>query len=214
MAFRPIRLAGALVRTIREDLETVVQRDPSVSSLREAVLHPTVPAVWLYRVAASFYVRDRKMIARILSNLGRFLTGVEIHPGARIGRRFFIDHGAGVVIGETTIIGDDVTLYHQVTLGAIGWWKDNLRPLGERRHPHLGDHVIVGANATLLGPLRIGDRAIIGAHSLVLDDVAPGERVRGEPTRRQVVAIVPTQLENSSILHSKGESHVAEQVNK
>jgi serine O-acetyltransferase len=187
MASQSVWWARSALRAIREDLETVVQRDVSVRSLPEAVLHPTVPAVWLYRIAALLYARDARVTARILSNIARFLTGVEIHPGARIGRRFFIDHGIGVVIGETAVIGDDVTLYHQVTLGALGWWKDDLRPAGERRHPQLGDHVVVGANASVIGPVRVGDGAVIGAQALVLKDVAPGQHAVAEPSRPAVV---------------------------
>jgi serine O-acetyltransferase len=171
--------ASNVLRTIREDLETVMQRDPSITSLREAALHPTLPAVWLYRIATRLHAGKHPITARLISNIGRLFTGVEIHPGAHIGRRFFVDHGIGVVIGQTAEIGDDVTLYHQVTLGAVGWWRDNARAPGERRHPRLGDRVVVGANATLIGPLCVGDDAVIGAHALVLTDVESGQTVRG-----------------------------------
>lgn len=121
---RTMRLWAAL----EEDLRTVLERDPSVTSLREAALHPSLPALWTYRLARRHYEHGHRCTARLLSNAARFLTGVEIHPGARIGRRLFIDHGSGVVIGETAVIGDDVTMYHQVTLGAVGWRYDVHRP--------------------------------------------------------------------------------------
>ncbi|MEU9608309.1 serine O-acetyltransferase EpsC [Streptomyces sp. NPDC048057] len=167
---------------MREDVETVLARDPSIASRAEAVLHSTLPALWIHRVAHRLYRRRHRIAARVLTNGARVLTGVEIHPGARIGRRLFIDHGTGVVIGETAVVGDDVTIYQQVTLGAVGWWRDMLRPSGERRHPQVGDRVTLGTSATVLGPLTIGDDALIGAQALVLDDVAAGQRVLGEPT--------------------------------
>ncbi len=108
--------------------------------------------------------------------LARAITGVEIHPGAVLGRGVFIDHGAAVVIGETAVVGDDVTIYHQVTLGALGWWHDNLRAEGERRHPVVGTGAVLGANATVLGPVTVGDRAVIGAQALVIEDVPAGAR--------------------------------------
>jgi serine O-acetyltransferase len=107
----------------------------------------------------------------------RAFTGTEIHPGATLGRRVFIDHGAAVVIGETAVVGDDVTIYHQVTLGAVGWWRDNRRLPGERRHPVIGSGCVLGAGSTVLGPVVIGDRAVIGAQTLVLTDVPAGTHV-------------------------------------
>lgn len=166
-----------ILRTLVEDVDTVLERDPSMVSWLEAALHPSLPAVWTYRIAHGLYLRGHRVAARLISNYARFATGIEIHPGARLGRRLFIDHGSGVVIGETAVIGDDVTLYHQVTLGAVGWWRDNLRALGTRRHPHIGDRVVIGANATLLGPLMIGDDAVIGAQALVMRDVPAGRHI-------------------------------------
>jgi serine O-acetyltransferase len=179
-------LAGArgVLREAREDLKTVLDRDPSMSSRSEAVLHPSLPALWAHRIAHRLYLRGLRILPRLIANIARFATGIEIHPGARLGRRLFIDHGSGVVIGETAEIGDDVTLYHQVTLGAVGWRVDNLRPPGARRHPRVGDRVVIGASATLLGPLVVGDDAVIGAHALVLRDVLAGQRIRaatGQP---------------------------------
>ena len=165
-----------LLRTLREDLRTVVERDPSVRTRREALLHPALPAVWVHRVAHRMHRRGWRISARLLMLLVRAITGAEIHPGAVLGRRVFIDHGAAVVIGETAVVGDDVTIYHQVTLGAVGFRRDNLRPVGERRHPVVGAGVVLGANATVLGPVTVGDGAVIGAQALVIHDVPAGAR--------------------------------------
>jgi serine O-acetyltransferase len=168
---------SALLCAAKDDLDVVVERDPSVRSRKEALLHPAVPAVWSYRLAHALHTRGRRCLARAVSIVARMITAVEIHPGAEIGRGFFIDHGCGVVIGETAVIGDDVTLFHQVTLGAVGWWHDRRRPAGSARHPQLGDGVVVGVGATVLGPVSIGVGAVIGAQALVLTDVPPGARV-------------------------------------
>ncbi|MFC9327594.1 serine O-acetyltransferase EpsC [Kitasatospora sp. NPDC057015] len=162
----------------KEDLSMIVARDPSISTRGEALLHPALPALWTYRLAHVLHTRGHRWTARILSYLARSVTGgIEIHPGARLGRRVFIDHGAAVVIGETAVIGDDVTIFHQVTLGAVGWWRDDRREPGARRHPVVGDRVVIGTNAIVLGPVTVGDDALIGAGSLVLADVPPGARV-------------------------------------
>ncbi|MFD8492432.1 serine O-acetyltransferase EpsC [Amycolatopsis sp. NPDC059657] len=160
-----------LLRILAEDLRTVVERDPSVRHRGEAFLHPALPAVWTHRVAHLLHRKGLRLTARFLMVLVRAFTGVEIHPGAVLGRRVFVDHGAAVVIGETARIGDDVTIYHQVTLGAVGWWRDNKRAEGERRHPVIGARVVLGTNATVLGPVTVGDDAVIGAQALVVDDV-------------------------------------------
>ncbi|MEV4300616.1 serine O-acetyltransferase EpsC [Microbispora rosea] len=165
-----------LLRLLAEDLRTIVERDPSVRDRKEALLHPVLPALWLHRVAHRLHRRGRRVPARLLMLLARCVTGVEIHPGAALGRRVFVDHGAAVVIGETAVVGDDVTIYHQVTLGAVGWWRDNLRAAGERRHPVIGARVVLGAGATVLGPVRVGDDAVVGARALVLGDVPAGAR--------------------------------------
>jgi serine O-acetyltransferase len=167
-----------LSASIREDIDVVVDRDPAVTTRCEALFAPHLPALWLHRVAHRCYRGDYRVLARILSLLGRLLSGgVEIHPGARIGRRLFIDHASAVVIGETAIVGTDVTLYHQVTLGAVGWWRDRLRDSGARRHPQVGDRVVIGTNATILGPVTIGPNARIGANALVTSDVPAGATV-------------------------------------
>jgi serine O-acetyltransferase len=162
----------------REDLAMIVERDPSIRTRAEALLHPALPALWAHRLAHALHARGHRQVARILAYLARAVTGgIEIHPSARLGRRVFIDHGAAVVIGETAEIGDDVTIFHQVTLGAVGWWRDSRREPGARRHPLLGNRVVIGANAIVLGPITVGDDALIGAGSLVLTDVPPGARV-------------------------------------
>ena len=167
-----------LFRAITADLDMVLQRDPSMVSRTEALLHPAMIAIWGYRVAHRLHVRGHRIGARLISVVARMLSGgIEIHPGAQIGRGFFVDHGAGVVIGETCVIGDDVTIFHQVTLGAVGWWHDNQRPEGSRRHPKLGDRVVVGANATLLGPITVGHDSVVGAQALVIRDVPADSRV-------------------------------------
>jgi serine O-acetyltransferase len=168
--------APSLLRTLLEDLRTVVERDPSVHTRREALLHPALPAIWTHRVAHRMHRRGWRVSARLAMLLVRAVTGTEIHPGAVLGRRVFIDHGAAVVIGETAVVGDDVTLYHQVTLGAVGFHRDNLRAVGERRHPVVGAGVVLGANATVLGPVTLGDGAVIGAQALVIRDVPAGAR--------------------------------------
>ncbi|MFE2303677.1 serine O-acetyltransferase EpsC [Streptomyces sp. NPDC059445] len=166
----------------REDLSVIVARDPSIHTRAEALLHPALPALWTHRLAHALYIRGHRQIARVLAYVARAVTGgIEIHPGARIGRRVFIDHGAAVVVGETAEIGDDVTLYHQVTLGAVGWWRDGRRDPGTRRHPVVGDRAVLGTNAIVLGPVTIGADALVGAGSLVLADVPAGARVMAPP---------------------------------
>lgn len=174
--------AGALLAVgsrFREDLRVVVERDPAVRSRSEAFLAPHLPALWLHRAAHRLHTRGHRFTARLLSLVGRVLSGgIDIHPGARLGPRLFIDHGAAVVIGEDAVVGADVTLYHQVTLGAVGWWRDRRREPGERRHPTLGDRVVVGVGASVLGPVHVGDDCLVGAHCLVTTDVPAGCSVR------------------------------------
>ncbi|WP_328603358.1 serine acetyltransferase [Amycolatopsis sp. NBC_00345] len=145
-----------------------------------ALLHPSVPALLAYRLAHRLHPRHRHT-ARVLSAVGRLASGgIEIHPGAAVGERLFLAHGTGIVVGETARIGDDVTLGPQVTLGAVGWWRDNNRPPGAARHPTVGDRVWIGPNATILGPVTIGDDVVIGPHSLVTTDIAAGAEVSAE----------------------------------
>ncbi|EFE72435.1 serine O-acetyltransferase EpsC [Streptomyces viridosporus] len=174
--------APGLLRTLGEDLDAVVARDPSLTGRWEAFGHTGLSAVWAHRVAHRLYGRGLRTAARVVARIARRRTGVEIHPGAVLGRRVFIDHGASVVIGQTAVVGDDVTIYQQVTLGAVGWWADNHRPSGARRHPVIGDGVILGANATVLGPVTIGDHVLIGAMATVTEDLPPGTRVYAAPS--------------------------------
>lgn len=164
-----------ILKTIKEDVRTARSKDPAATgALTVVLLYSGVHAVWGYRIAHALWARDFRFSARFLSQLVRLLTGVEIHPAAEIGRRLFIDHGDGVVIGETAEIGDDVLLYHGVTLGG-----DSMRR--EKRHPTLGDGVSVGANATLLGDITVGEAATVGAGSVAVDDVPPSMTVAGVP---------------------------------
>jgi len=159
----------------KEDIQCVLERDPAARNTFEIVTaYPGLHAVLFHRLSHRLWTFGLKWLARMLSNLARFLTGIEIHPGAVIGRRFFIDHGMGVVIGETAVIGDDCTLYHGVTLGGTSWEKG-------KRHPTLANNVVVGAGAKVLGPLDIGEGARIGSNAVVLKDVPAGATVVGVP---------------------------------
>ncbi len=163
--------------SFREDIKTVFERDPAARSLIEVLTcYPGLRAIWMHRVAHFLWKKGFRLLARMISEFSRFLNGIEIHPGAQIGRRFFIDHGMGVVIGETTIIGDDCTLYQGVTLGGTGKEKG-------KRHPTLGNGVVVGAGAKILGNITIGDNARIGAGSVVVRSVPPNCTVVGVPGR-------------------------------
>ncbi|MEP6462728.1 MAG: serine O-acetyltransferase EpsC [Frankiaceae bacterium] len=163
------------------ELRTAYQRDPALHgiSAAEAVLYPGVWALVTHRVASRMYRNGIPFLPRLLSQTSRLLTGIEIHPGARIGQRCFIDHGAGVVIGETTEIGDDVSIFQGVTLGARGFWTD-LK--GAKRHPTIGDSVTLSVGATVLGPVTIGSSSRIGAHALVVADVPPDTTVSAPPS--------------------------------
>jgi serine O-acetyltransferase len=162
---------------IREDIQCVFERDPAARTVWEVVTcYPGFHALQLHRVSHVFWNLGLRWLARFTSHLTRFLTGIEIHPGATIGRRVFIDHGMGVVIGETAEIGDDCTLYHGVTLGGVSWNKG-------KRHPTLGKGVVVGAGAKILGPFTVGDGAKVGSNSVVVKPVAAGATVIGIPAR-------------------------------
>ncbi len=165
----------AFLELVRSDIKAVFERDPAARTTLEVILtYPGFHAILFHRVAHWLWVRGFKLPARALSHVGRFLTGIEIHPGARIGRSFFIDHGMGVVIGETSEIGDNVTIYHGVTLGGTSFTRG-------KRHPTIGDNVIVGAGAKVLGPLTVGANSRIGANSVVISDVPPNSTVVGIP---------------------------------
>ncbi|THE66584.1 serine O-acetyltransferase [Salinadaptatus halalkaliphilus] len=166
-----------MLSRLREDTRAMCDRDPAATGCLEVALcYSGVHAVWGHRLAHRCWNAGFQLLARLLSQLVRFLTGVEIHPGATIGRRVTIDHGMGVVIGETAEIGDDVHMYHGVTLGG-----DTNEPV--KRHPTLGDEVTIGANATLLGAITVGDGATVGAGSVLTDDIEAGRTVAGVPAR-------------------------------
>ncbi len=166
-----------MFKTIRQDLQAVFDRDPAATSVLEVVLtYAGFHALLAHRVAHRLYVWGVPILPRLISQLARWLTGIEIHPGAKIGVGFFIDHGMGVVIGETAEIGDYVTLFQGVTLGGTGKERG-------KRHPTLGNHVVVGAGAKILGGITIGDNVKIGANSVVLKSVPPNSTVIGVPAR-------------------------------
>lgn len=170
---------------IREDIHCVFERDPAARSVWEVLTcYPGFHALQLHRISHAFWKMGLRWFARFTSHIARFLTGVEIHPGATIGRRVFIDHGMGVVIGETAEIGDECTLYHGVTLGGVSWNKG-------KRHPTLGRGVVVGAGAKILGPFLVGDGAKVGSNSVVVKPVPAGATVVGIPAR--VVEALPGQ---------------------
>lgn len=161
---------------LTEDVRTVRETDPAARSTAEVLLYAGLHAVWAHRLCHWLWTREFRLTARALSQVARLLTGVEIHPGATVGRRVVIDHGMGVVIGETAVVGDDVSMYHGVTLGG-----DDPRPV--KRHPTVGDGVTLGARATLIGDITVGDGATVGAGAVVVDDVPPGSTVVGNPSR-------------------------------
>ncbi|GAB0057395.1 Serine O-acetyltransferase [Candidatus Magnetaquicoccaceae bacterium FCR-1] len=166
-----------MFQRIKQDIEVIFQRDPAATGVWEVMLcYPGLHAILGYRLCHWLWNRNFRLSARFLAHLTRLLTGIEIHPAARIGQRFFIDHGMGVVIGETTHIGDDVTLYHGVTLGGTSW------NVG-KRHPTLGNGVVVGAGAKILGPITIGANARVGSNAVVVSDVPADTTVVGVPGR-------------------------------
>jgi serine O-acetyltransferase len=167
----------AMFARMKEDINAVFDRDPAArSSLEVFFCYPGLHAVWFHRVSHWLWIHEYFFIARFLSHLGRFFTGIEIHPGATIGRKFFIDHGMGVVIGETAEIGENVTLYHGVTLGGVSWEK-------VKRHPTLEDNVVIGSGAKVLGPFTVGKGSKIGSNSVVVKEVPPNATVVGIPGR-------------------------------
>jgi serine O-acetyltransferase len=173
-----------LFKEIRADIDGMMQRDPAARSRLEVVLcYPGFHALVFHRVAHGAWRRGWRILGRMISQIGRFFTAIEIHPGARIGKRLFIDHGTGVVIGEMSEIGDDVTLYQGVTLGGVAPSVDSHAQRDVKRHPTLGDGVIVGSGAQILGPLTVGADARVGANSVVVKDVPPGVTVTGIPAR-------------------------------
>ena len=196
---------------MREDIDAVLDRDPAAKSRFEVMLlYSGLHALWIHRFDHWLWIHQRTFLARLMSQVARFITGIEIHPGAQIGRRFFIDHGSAVVIGETTIIGDDVTLYQGVTLGGTG------KETG-KRHPTIRNNVVIGAGARVLGNIVIGENCRVGAGSVVLRDVPDNSTVVGVPGHivfrhgKRVVIIDPKQINDPL---SEALSAVANEVKK
>ncbi len=162
---------------LHEDIQTIYQKDPAARTTFEVLTcYPGLHATWLHRIGHGLWTRNHKALARLVSHLSRFLTGIDIHPGARIGRRFFIDHGSGVVIGETAEVGDDVLMYQGAVLGGTSSERT-------KRHPTIGDGVVIGANAVILGNITVGEGAKVGSGSVVVEPVPAGATVVGVPGR-------------------------------
>jgi serine O-acetyltransferase len=188
---------------LKEDLKVVFERDPAVRSVFEIIFcYPGFHAMIFYRFSHWLWNNGMKFFARFVSHIGRFMTGIEIHPGATIGRGFFIDHGMGVVIGETAEIGDNCTLYHGVTLGGTSWAK-------EKRHPTLGNNVIIGSGAKILGPFTVGDDSKIGSNSVVVKEVPAMATVVGIPGR---VVMSAEKRQGVDLQHDKLPDPVAKAV--
>jgi serine O-acetyltransferase len=181
----------SILSRLREDIQVVFERDPAARTVVEVVLaYPGLHAIWFHRAAHFCWTHHLKLVGRLISEFARFLTGIEIHPGATIGRRLFIDHGMGVVVGETTEIGDDVLIYQGVTLGGTSTKK-------EKRHPTIEDHVMVSSGAAVIGPVRIGQGSRIGAGAVVVSSAPPystivgipGKIIEGESARQDVMEL-------------------------
>lgn len=188
---------------LKEDLKVVFERDPAVRSVFEIIFcYPGFHAMVFYRMSHWLWRNQMKFLGRFVSHIGRFMTGIEIHPGATIGRGFFIDHGMGVVIGETAEIGENCTLYHGVTLGGTSWAK-------EKRHPTLGNNVVIGAGAKVLGPFTLGDNSKVGSNSVVVKEVPDNATVVGIPGR---VVLSGERREGVDLQHDKLPDPVAKAV--
>lgn len=181
---------------LKYDLQRIIENDPAARSKLEVfLLYPSIHAMIAYRIANKLYKKEWFFLSRLISQFARSLTGIEIHPGATIGKGLFIDHGMGVVIGETAIIGDNVLIYHGVTLGGTG--KDK-----GKRHPTIGNNVVIGAGAKVLGPIKIGDDAKIGANAMVIQDLPEGSTAVGGPARtiirRATISIIEVKDKNGN----------------
>jgi len=197
-----------MFESIKQDIQTAFAEDPAARSTMEVIFcYPGLHAIWLHRIAHYFWMHELLFLARLISHISRWITGIEIHPGAKIGKGFFIDHGMGVVIGETTKIGDNVLMYQGVVLGGTSLEK-------KKRHPTISDNVIIGAGATLLGPIKVGDNAKIGAGSVVVKDVPPGATVVGVPARIAEPPKPPKVKPKMTLEHGKLPDPVSEAVNK
>lgn len=210
-----------MFKRLHQDIKAVFDRDPAARSWLEILTaYPGLHALWFYRVAHWFWTHHMCWIGRFISHIGRWCSGIEIHPGAKIAKGFFIDHGMGVVIGETAEVGPDVTLYHGVTLGGTSWKKG-------KRHPTLEENVVVGAGAKILGPITIGARTRIGANAVVVKDVPPDSVVVGIPGRvthrhgtrvahDELGHIHPIDLEHGALPDVTGRAlrHLAERIEK
>ncbi len=173
-----------MFKQFKEDIDAYMARDPAAHSrVMIALSYPGLHATWVHRLSRRLWRRNWRLLGRIVSHFGRWLTGIEIHPAAVIGRRLVIDHGMGVVIGETAIVGDDVTLYHDVTLGGIAPSVDSASQRNVKRHPTLRNGVIVGSGAQILGPITVCDHARVGANAVVVKDVPEGATAVGVPAR-------------------------------
>ena len=180
----------------KEDIETVFREDPAARSWMEVILcYSGLHAIWFYRFTHFLWNKGFKIEARIFSQIAKFFTGIEIHPGAQIGRRFFIDHGMGVVIGETSEIGEDVLMYQGVVLGGVSLEK-------HKRHPTIGNEVVIGSGAILLGPIKVGNEARVGAGSVVISDVPEGATVVGVPGR-VMIEREPKHVSGVALDHNK-----------
>ena len=169
---------------MKDYLDSIIKRDPAAKSILSVIItYPGVKALFFHRIANFFYIAKFDLIARIISQLSRFFTGIEIHPGAKIGKNFFIDHGMGVVIGETSEIGNDVTIYHAVTLGGISHSIDSERQRHEKRHPTIGNNVVIGSGAQIIGPIKIGDGSRIAANAVVIKNVPENTTMFGVPAK-------------------------------
>jgi serine O-acetyltransferase len=211
-----------MFRRLRSDLQAIFNRDPAARSRLEILTaYPGLHAIWIYRISHFFWQHRMFRLGRFISHMGRMLSGIEIHPGARIGAGLFIDHGMGVVIGETAEIGSNVTLYHGVTLGGTSWNKG-------KRHPTIGDDVVVGAGAKILGPITIGSRTRVGANSVVVKNIPPDSVVVGIPGRvthrKEAVQVVYSEngsahtldLEHGAMPDMTGKAlrHLAERISR
>ncbi len=192
-----------MFKRIKEDIKVVFEKDPAAKNILEVLLcYPGLHAIWFHRIAHFFYKKKFFTIARIISHISRHFTGIEIHPGAEIGRRVFIDHGMGVVIGETAKIGDDVLIYQGVVLGGVSLKK-------EKRHPTVGNNVVIGAGAIVLGPVSIGDNSRIGAGSVVVNDVPPNATAVGIPAK---IGLGFTKEEIEKLEHGKLPDPIADAI--